>query len=156
MTLIATGLSIEEFPAAVGGSINRVLVAGDEMVKRRIKRQLCAFVGRDGSQKVGTIGRAAKYTLECLPVFFDTRDLCDSRIQVWVTHLNSIDNRERRLFLERLYAAIPALRLVIQCIENRRRIALANPAFYTDGRGLSVGEGEVWTMAVAARHSTVS
>src|SRR5258707_1653708 len=115
MTFITAGLSVKQLPAALGASVNRVVVAGDEAIKRRIKRQLCAFVGRDGSQKIGTIGWAAKYTLECLLVFFDTRDLCHSRIQVCVTHLSSIDNRERRLFFKRLYAAVPELRTVLHC-----------------------------------------
>src|SRR4029077_16425735 len=38
MTFIAAGLSVEEFPATLGGSVNRVVVAGDEPIKRRIKR----------------------------------------------------------------------------------------------------------------------
>src|SRR5713101_8157228 len=130
MTFIAAGLSVEELPAALGRVVNGVLVAGDESIKRRIKRQLCAFVGRNGSQEVGTIGRPAKYALECLLVFLDGRDLRHSRIQVWVTHLKGI--------------------------ENGRRVALADAAFDADGHGLPVGEGQLWIMACAARDSAVN
>jgi hypothetical protein len=72
MTLVATGLRVEQLPATLGGSVNRGVVAGDEVVKGRIKRYLCVFIEGDGSQKIGTIGRAAKDTLECLLVFLDT------------------------------------------------------------------------------------
>jgi hypothetical protein len=37
MTFIAAGLDIEELPAALGRFIDRVLVAGDEAIKRRVK-----------------------------------------------------------------------------------------------------------------------
>src|SRR6266496_2400338 len=153
MTFIAAGLSVEEFPAPLGGTVNRAVVAGDEVIKRRIKRQLCAFVSRDGSQKFGTIRRAAKYTLECLLVLLDTRDLRHSRIQAWVTHLNGIDNRERRLLLERVHPAVPELRLIIERIQNGWGVALADAAFDTDGGGLPVGECEFWIMACV--HETV-
>jgi len=156
MTFIAAGLSVEEFPAPLGGVVNGVLVAGDEVIKRRIKGQLCAFIGRDSSQKVGTIGWAAKYTLKCPLVFLDTRDLCHSRFQAWVTHLNGIDNRERRLLLERVHPAVPELRLIVESIQNGRCIALADAAFNSDGGGLPVGECELWIMAGAARDSAVN
>src|SRR6266853_5739229 len=156
MTFIAAGLSVEELPAALGRVVNGVLVAGDESIKRRIKRQLCAFVGRNGSQEVGTIGRPAKYALECLLVFLETGDLCHSRIQVWVAHLKGIDNRVRRLLLERVHPAVPELRLTVEGIQNGRRVALADAAFDADGHGLPVGEGQLWIMACAARDSAVN
>src|SRR5215510_4487538 len=113
MTFIATRLSVEELPTALGGSVDGVVVAGDEVIKRRIKRQLCAFVGRDRSQKIRSIGWTTKYMLERLLVFLDTRDLRHSRIKVWITHLNGIDNRVCRLFFERVNTAVPELRSIV-------------------------------------------
>ena len=143
-------MSVKELPAALGGSVNRVVVAGNEVIKRRIKRQLCAFVGRDGSHKVRTIRRVAKNTLERLLVFLDTRDLRHSGIEVWLTHLMCIDNRQRRLLLERVHPAVPELRLIVEGVQNGRGIALADAAFDTDGGSLPLGEGELWVMAGAA------
>jgi hypothetical protein len=37
MTFIAAGLGVEELSATLGRFIDRVLVAGDEMIKRRVK-----------------------------------------------------------------------------------------------------------------------
>src|SRR5260370_13998524 len=151
MTFIAAGLSVEECPTGLGGVVNGVLVAGDEVIEWRIKGYLSAFVGRDGAQQVGTIGRTAKYAVERLLVFLDTRDLRHSRIQVWVTHLNGIDNRERRLLLERLHSAVPELRLIVKGIQNGRCIALADAAFAADGGALPVGEGKGGVMEGDAR-----
>src|SRR6266566_4575518 len=82
-------------------------------------------------------------------------DLRDSSIQVGMAHLNGIDNRERRLLLERVHPAVPELRLIIEGIQNGRGIALANSAVDADGGGLPVGEGERWIIACAARNGAV-
>jgi len=101
------------------------------------------------------MGRATKDTLECLLLLLDTGDLRYSRVQVRMPHLAGINNREPGLLLKRLGPAVPELCLVIQGVQNRRRVALANPTFYADRGGFSVGEGEVWIMAGAARNSAV-
>ena len=117
---------------------------------------MCTFVGCDGSHKVGTIGRAAEYMLECLLVFFDARDLCHGGIQAWLAHLKGIDDRLRRLLLERIHPAVPELRLIVEGIQNGRCVALAEAAFDTDGQGLPVGECELRIMACAARDRAVN
>lgn len=73
-----------------------------------------------------------------------------------MAHLNAVDNRQRRLFLERVDPAVPELRLIIEGVQDGRRIALADAAFDTDGRRLPVGEGAFWIMACAARDSAVN
>jgi len=73
-----------------------------------------------------------------------------------VTHLKGIDNRVRRLLLERVHPAVPELRLIVEGIQNGRCIALADAAFDTDGQGLPVGECELRIMACAARDSAVN
>jgi len=67
-----------------------------------------------------------------------------------MAHLNGIDNRECRLFLERINPAAPKLRLVIEGVQNSWGIALANAAFDADGGPFPIGEGERGIMACAA------
>ena len=107
-------------------------------------------------RRSGPLGGRPKTCWNACWYSFDTGDLCHSRVQVWMPHLAGINNREPGLLFKGLGPAVPKLRLVIQGVQNRRRIALANAAFYTNRGGFSVGEGEVWIMAGAARDSAVS
>src|SRR5438132_7669979 len=156
MTFVAARLVVEELPAALGRVVNRVLVASDEVIERRIKRQLRSFVGRDGAQQVRAVGRAAKDDTEISLVFLDRCDLRYRSIQVGMTHLNGVDNRERSLLLERVHATVPKLRLIIEGVQNGRRIALADATFDAEGGGPPVGKGEFWIMACAARDGAVN
>src|SRR6476620_2679650 len=156
MALIAAGLRVKKFPTALGRSVNSVFVARDKVVKRRIKGQLCAFIGGDGSQKIWAIGWAAKDMLRCLLVFLDTGDLCHSSIQVRTPHLTGINNRKSRLLLKRLSPPVPELCFIVERVENRRGIALADTAFDADGSGLPIGKRELRIMAGVARDSAVS
>jgi Kef-type K+ transport system membrane component KefB len=44
MAFVATGTSVEQLPSTLGAFIDGVLVAGDKVIKRRIERELSAFV----------------------------------------------------------------------------------------------------------------
>src|SRR5216683_1805846 len=156
MAFIAAATGVKDLPAALGGAINGVLVPGDEVIKRRIKRQLCSFVGRDGAHQVGAVGRAAEDTPERLLVFFDGCDPGRGSVQAGLSHLNRIDDRQGRLLLERLHPAVPELRLVVESVQNGRRVALADAAFDTDRSGPPVGESVRRIMARTACHGPVS
>ena len=109
-----------------------------------------SFVGRDGAQQVRAVGRAAKDDAESLLVFLDRCDLRHRSIQVGLTHLNGVDNRECRLFLERVHPTVPELSLIIESVQNGWGIALADAAFDAEGGGPPVGKGKFWIMACAA------
>src|SRR6266849_11208589 len=156
MAFIAVAPGVKELPAALGGGINGVLVAGDEVIERRIKRQLCSFVGRDGAQQVGAVGRAAEEAPERLLVFSYGCDPGHGSVQAGLAHLNRIDDRQRGLLLERLHPTVPELRLIVEGVQNRRRVALADPAFDTDRSGPPVGECAGGIMARTASHGPVS
>src|SRR5260370_15830227 len=140
MAFIAAATGVKELPAALGAGINGVLVAGDEVIERRIKRQLRSLVGRDGAQQVGNVEGAAEDAHEGLLVFSDGCDLGHRRIQAGLTHFNRIDDRQSGVLLERLYAAVPELRLVVECVQNSRGVTLADTAFDTNRGAPSVGE----------------
>src|SRR5712691_12331920 len=156
MAFIAAATGVKELPAALGGGIHGVLVAGDEMIEGRIKRKLRSFVGRDGAQQVGAVGRAAEDVPERLLVFSDGCDLGHRGVQAGLAHLDRIDDRQRRLLLERLHPAVPELRLVVKGVQNGRRVALADAAFDTDRSGPPVGESAGGIMAGTASHGPVS
>ena len=73
-----------------------------------------------------------------------------------MAHLNGIDNRQRRLLLQRVHPAVPELRFIVEGVQNGRCVALADAALDADRGGLPVGEGERRIMACAARDGTVS
>src|SRR4051794_33960803 len=64
VTKIAARLPVEECPPTLGGVIDRILVAVDEAVERRVERKQRAFVRRDGAQQVGTIWCVAEDLLK--------------------------------------------------------------------------------------------
>jgi Kef-type K+ transport system membrane component KefB len=44
MAFVATGTRVEQLPPTLGAFIDGVLVSGDKVIKRRIERELSAFV----------------------------------------------------------------------------------------------------------------
>src|SRR5207245_8987879 len=69
--------------------------------------------------------------------------------------LDGVDDRQRRLLLERLHPPVPELRLVVKGVQNGRGVALADTAFDADGGGLPVGKRARGLRAVAARPGPV-
>ena len=76
--------------------------------------------------------------------------------QARLAHLHWIDDRQRRLLLKRLDPAVPELRLVVEGIQNGRRVALADAAFDTDRNRPAVGESAGGIVTGAAGHGAVS
>src|SRR5437773_1859733 len=74
---------------------------------------------------------AAEDFLEGLLVFIHARQRGHGGIQAGLAHFDRIDDRERRLVLERLRAAIPELRLAVESVQNGRSVSLARTAVNT-------------------------
>ncbi len=125
------------------------------MVERRVKRELCSLVGRDGAQQIGAVGGLAEDSLERLFVFFDGCDPRPRRVQAGLAHLHGIDDRQSGLFLKRLRATVPELRLVIECVQNGWGVALACASFDTDRDGPPISEGAAGIMTRTAGHCPV-
>src|SRR3989449_4657592 len=140
MAFVAAGTSVEELPAALGGVVYGPRVTRDEAIERGVERQLRAFVGRDGAQQIAGVGRTAEDLSEGVLVFRDGGDPGHGSVEARLAHLDGVDDRQRRLLLERLHPPVPELRLVVKGVQNGRGVALADTAFDTDGGGPPVGE----------------
>jgi len=111
---------------------------------------LRSLVGRDGTQQVGAVGRVAEDPPEGVLVFRYGRDSVHGSVHARLAHLNRIDDRQCRLLLERLHAAVPELRLVVEGVQDGRRVALAEAALDSDRGGFPVGESVRGIVARAA------
>src|SRR5256885_158966 len=155
MAFVAAGTGVEGPPAAPGGAVDGRRVTSDEAIERGVERQLRAFVGRDGAQQIAGVGRTAEDLSEGVLVFWDGRDPGHRSVKARLAHLDGVDDRQRRLLLERLHPPVPELRLVVKGVQNGRGVALADTAFDTDGGGPPVGERARGIMAGAARYGPV-
>jgi hypothetical protein len=76
-------------------------------------------------------------------------------IEAGLAHFILSDDRQCRLLLDRLHPAVPALRLVVEGIQNGRRIALTDAAVDTDRDRPPVSERARRIMAGTASHASV-
>jgi hypothetical protein len=155
MAFIAAGLSVEQLPAALCRIVDGIIIARNEVVERRIERNLRTFVGGDCAHQVGAIGCPPEDLLETLPVFFDRPNPSYGGIHARLIHFHRINDRQRRLVLEGFCSSVPELGLVEEGVQNGRRVALADAAFDTDRRCLAVGESSGGTVIGTARHGAV-
>src|SRR5262245_46401188 len=155
MAFVAAGLGVEKFPAALSRSIDRVLVAGDEAVERRIERNQSAFVGCDRAHEILAIDWPAEHAAECPLIFIDRRKAGDRGVQIRLAHLDWVDDRQRGLIFERLCPAIPELRLIAESVQNRRCVPLADAAADAHGSWPSIGECACRIVATGASDSSV-
>ena len=140
MAFIAATLGVEKLPAALRRIVDGVPIPRNEVIERRIERNLRPFVGHDGPHQVGAIGWVTGDLLKDLVVFLDRCDPGHRSIHAGLTHFNRIDDRQCRLLLERIYPAVPELRLVVESVQNGRGVALADAALDPDQRRLAIGE----------------
>src|SRR5206468_10392113 len=146
---------VEELPAALGGVVYGPRVTCDEAIERRVERQLRAFVGGDGAQQIAGAGRAAEDLSEGVLVLRDGGDPGHGTVEARLAHLDGVDDRQRRLLLERLHPAVPELRLVVEGVQNGRGVALADTAVDPDVGGPAVGKRARGIVAGAARPGPV-
>src|SRR5580692_2526824 len=138
MALVTPGFRIEKLPASLGGIADRVLVPADEVIERGIERKLAAFVGCNGAHQVGSVDRMSKDSAKRLIVFRHDGNSRHSSIQVRLAHFARIYDGKTRLLLESFCTTVPELRLVVQRVQNRRRVALTDAPFDTDGNDSSI------------------
>src|SRR2546425_8291439 len=155
MAFVAAGTGVEERPAALGGVVDGRRVTRDEAIERGVERQLRAFIGRDGAQEIAGVGRTAEDLSEGVLVLRDGGDPGHGGVEARLAHLDGVDDRQRRLLLERLHPPVPELRLIVERVQNRRGVALADTAIDPDGGGPPVGERAPGIMAGAARPGPV-
>ncbi len=114
MAFVAAAMGVEKLPAAFGRIVNGVLVTSDEMIERRIKRNLSTLIGCYGAHQIGAVGWVAENAPEGLLIAVDPCDPGHGALQAVLAHFHRIDDRERRLILESLHPAVPELRLVVE------------------------------------------
>ena len=149
---VAARLAIEELPASLGGVVDRAAVAGDEVVEGRIEGRLRPFVGGDGPEEIRAVGLPPEDAAERALIRLVRGDPGHRRLQGGLAHLDRVDDGQRRLLFERVHAPVPELRLVVEGVEDRGRIALAGAAVDADRGRQSVREGSGGIVARAAGH----
>jgi CheY-like chemotaxis protein len=140
VAFVAAGLGVEQLPAALCRFVDGISIAPNEVVERRIERNLRPFVGCDCAHQIGAIRPPPEDLLETLPVFFDRPDPSYGGIQTGLTYFNRIDDRQRRLLLKRFCSSVPELGLVVEGVQNGQRVALADAAFDADRSCPAIGE----------------
>ncbi len=140
VTFVAAGLAVEQLPPAAGGGIDRMGLACNVVIERRIEGDLRSFVRRDGPYQVRAVGLRSEGALKISAVPGDRCDPRDGGIEIRLAHLDRIDDRQRRLLLETRGSAIPELRRVVERVQNRGRIALTRAALDAGGNRLAVRE----------------
>src|SRR3982074_3489482 len=88
VAFVASATCVKDIPPALGGGIDGVFVAGNEVVEGRIKRQLCSLVGRDGAQQGRAVGRGAEDAAQSVLPFPDGCDPVGGSLQAGLAHLN--------------------------------------------------------------------
>src|SRR6185369_292807 len=73
MTFVATGFGVEEIPASLGGVVDCVLFACDEVIEGSIEGKLGALVSSNRTRQIGAGRWAAEDSLKRLLVFSDGR-----------------------------------------------------------------------------------
>jgi hypothetical protein len=83
-------------------------------------------------------------------------DLGHSIADTGRAHLEGIRDRQCRLLLQRIDPAVPKLRLVIERVQNSRRIALTGASGDADRDRAAVGEGKRGIVASCAGDGAVT
>jgi hypothetical protein len=92
-------------------------------MKRAEGRQR-ALVRGDGREQVPFVHVASEGLCKLPPIVGVARDVGDGVANAGGAHLERIGDRQRRLLFQRIDPAVPKLRLVIERVQNSRRIAL--------------------------------
>src|SRR5262249_12061337 len=92
---------------------------------------------------------------ERLLVLVDRCETRDRGVQIGLTHLDWVDDRQLCLVFQRLRPAIPELRLVVESVENSGRVPLAHAAVDTYGRWLAICECALGIMAAGASGGSI-
>src|ERR1700747_3195479 len=104
---VATSLTVEQFPTALGQIADGVGVAGDEMVEGRIEGNQRAFVRCNGAQHILLVHGPAEGLHELSLIVLVAGDSGHRVADTGRAHLERICDRQRSLLLERIYPAAP-------------------------------------------------
>src|SRR3989440_5723166 len=141
VAFVASATGIEQLPSALRCGIDGIMLACNVVIERRIEGDLRPLVRSDGAYQLGPIGRCAERGAKCLLILRDRCDPCYGGIEARLAHLDSIDDRQRGLLLERYGPAVPELRRLVERVQNGGRIALARAPADTRGDWLALREG---------------
>lgn len=155
MALVAATASVKDLPSTLSRVADGAFVAGNEVIKRRIKRHQGSLVGCDGSHQICAVGRMVEDALEIFPVFLCRGDPGNSGIDVWLTHLARIDNRQSSLLVQTICTSVPKLCFVIERVQDGRGVALTDASMDSNRRRPPVGECTRRVMTGAASDSAI-
>src|SRR5207253_7069850 len=153
--LLQRARSLEQHPPWLGGFVDRFSVPSEEAVEWRIERGQSAFIRRERANQVLRVRGTAEHRLKGLLVLGEARERRDGGLEVRLPHLHGIRDGEGRLILEGLRSTVPELRLVVQRVQHRQRVALAAATQYPDGGRPAVGERALGIVASGTGHGSV-
>src|SRR5262249_54036426 len=121
----APGPASKERESAFGRFADRVLIAGDEAVERRVARNQRALISREREAYKLYSRFGAEDRSELGLIFGDRAQPVDDLVVRDVPHLQRVDERLDGLIFERVRATVPELARVEHRVEQRRRISRA-------------------------------
>jgi hypothetical protein len=129
---VATGLTVEQFPAVHGRVADGVGLSGDEMVEGRIEGSQSLLVLCNSAQHILLVYVPAEGLRELSLIVLVAGNPGHRIADTGRAHLERICDRQRSLLLERIDPAVPELRLVIERIQHGWGVALADAAMDAD------------------------
>ena len=88
-------------------------------------------------------------------MYLDRGDLGYGGIHAGLAHFVRIYDRQRRLLFEGLDPAVPELGLVVERVQDGRRVPLADPTIDADRSGPAVAESAGGIVTGTARHGPI-
>ncbi len=141
MAGVAARLAVVQLPSALRRVGDRLRIAIEEAIDRRVERDDGAFEAGDRLADARDVDRrAAECLLEQGAVFGDPRELLFHGRMVGHRHLDRIDDRLNRLSLQCRRAPVPKLLAQERGIEHRRGVAHSLRAADAVRDRLPVGE----------------
>ena len=132
----AAPAAVEDGPAAPRARVDRLVVAGEVAVERRIEDDLRALVGGEGARQIVAVDGAPEHLLKRRLILGHLRHGGDGGVEGGHAHLDRVGDRQLGLIFEVARAAVPELRVVVERVQHRRRVAVADLLLDAD-RGLA-------------------
>src|SRR5260370_568760 len=117
------------------------------MIERRVERNERPLIGGNSAQHVLLVHATTERLHELLLVVLIARNFGDGISDTGRAHLEGVRDGQRRLLLERIDAAVPKLRLVVERVQDGWRVALTDTAVDANRRGPPASECACWIMA---------
>src|SRR5258708_12794841 len=104
------------------------------MIERRVERSERPLISGNSAQHVLLVHATTERLHELLLVVLITGNFGDGIADTGRAHLEGVRDRQRRLLLERIDSAVPKLRLIIERVQDGRRLALTDKAVHAPPR----------------------